>query len=413
MTYCCYPLHHQAPATPSPSTQRPPVASVTKPHHTDCENIYKGYCVNYTESCRSGDHLSFSHCGFLKLCCYPESYHPGTGALGGSLLGSGSGSHITGPNHQTNNNQPSLPTHPSNTSGSIVESRTCGITLVSHNHRIVGGGQAEPHEYPWQVSLRYNGQHLCGGTLIDDQWVLTAAHCFQQTYGNYWTVAIGLHDIYNVQYSQVIDAARVFTHAGYSSSTNSNDVAIVKLAKRVDTQHKDTRTACLPDRDETFDGLVCTVTGWGAAYSEGHIQRYLQEVDVPIMNNKLCAYYMGSHIHASNICAGYSQGGKDACQGDSGGPLVCRKGGVWKIVGVVSWGIGCGEKNAPGVYTRVSSFIDWIDDIFRGGLMDTVLPIEVVQGRCFSPTCLMPEDEKKSLDVILHGNVSSMALYYV
>ncbi|XP_067654173.1 chymotrypsin A-like [Haliotis asinina] len=318
----------------------------------DCENIYKGYCVNYTESCRSGDHLSFSHCGFLKLCCYPESYHPDTG----------SGSHNTGTNQQTSNNQPSLPT---NSSGSTIESRTCGITLVGHNHRIVGGGQAEPHEYPWQVSLRYKGQHLCGGTLIDDQWVLTAAHCFQQTYGNYWTVGIGLHDIYNVHYSQVVDAARVFTHAGYSSSTNSNDVAIVKLAKRVDIQHKDTRTACLPDRDETFEGMVCTVTGWGAAYSEGHIQRYLQEVDVPIINNKLCAYYMGSHIHDSNICAGYSQGGKDACQGDSGGPLVCLKGGVWKIVGVVSWGIGCGERNAPGVYTRVSSFIDWIDDIMK------------------------------------------------
>ncbi|CAG2225275.1 unnamed protein product [Mytilus edulis] len=95
--------------------------------------------------------------------------------------------------------------------------------------------------------------------------------------------------------------------------------------------------------------------------TDGPGTRLLNEVDVPIMDSNRCKYYLGNVIYGSNICAGYNQGGRDACQGDSGGPLVCKKDSVYKITGVVSWGYGCAKRHAPGVYTRVSSFIDWIN----------------------------------------------------
>ncbi|VDI24389.1 plasma kallikrein, partial [Mytilus galloprovincialis] len=148
---------------------------------------------------------------------------------------------------------------------------------------------------------------------------------------------------------------------GDSSRSNHNDIALIKLDKPLDLTDSTTKAACLPNKHEDFDGLVCTVTGWGALHTDGPGTRLLNEVDVPIMDSNRCKYYLGNVIYGSNICAGYNQGGRDACQGDSGGPLVCKKDSVYKITGVVSWGYGCAKRHAPGVYTRVSSFIDWIN----------------------------------------------------
>lgn len=238
------------------------------------------------------------------------------------------------------------------------------MPAVNEHHRIVGGSQAQLGEYPWQVSLRYHGQHLCGGTLIDDQWVLTAAHCFKNTVRQYWTVAMGITDIGHVSHSHVREVSHIYQHGSYNEHTNRNDVALIKLSSPVDLSGSSVRTACLPDQQETFDGLVCTVTGWGATHSDGRAVRYLREVDLPIMSSNLCTYYLGrGAVHSSNICAGYTQGGKDSCQGDSGGPLVCQRNGVWKLAGVVSWGYGCAQSYSPGVYTRVSSFLSWIASV--------------------------------------------------
>jgi len=298
--------------------------------------------VDNVGSCQHGYHLSYSYCGFRQYCCYPPT-----------------GSHTTSaPAHHTTAHHAATHAPTSSSHG------TCGVSDVNDNHRIVGGSQAQTAEYPWQVSLRYNGQHLCGGTLIDNQWVLTAAHCFEDTIRQYWTVAVGINDIGYVSSSHVRHVSHILRHGTYDKDSNTNDITMIKLSSPIDLSGSYARSACLPEDNENFDNLVCTVTGWGATHSDGSAVRMLREVDLPIMTNSVCGYYLGhNHVHTSNICAGYASGGKDSCQGDSGGPLVCKKDGVWKIAGVVSWGYGCAMRNSPGVYTRVSSYLSWIETV--------------------------------------------------
>lgn len=149
-------------------------------------------------------------------------------------------------------------------------------------------------------------------------------------------------------------------------------MAVLRLAQPVDfVKNPHISPACLPDKYTDYTKSRCWTTGWGkdAFGDQGKYQNILKEVEVPVLSHHHCESQLrqtrlgyGYKLNPGFICAG-GEDGKDACKGDGGGPLVCERNGVWNVVGVVSWGIGCGQVNVPGVYVRVANYLDWIHQI--------------------------------------------------
>uniref|UniRef100_A0A3Q3RV82 Transmembrane serine protease 3a n=1 Tax=Mastacembelus armatus TaxID=205130 RepID=A0A3Q3RV82_9TELE len=236
----------------------------------------------------------------------------------------------------------------------------CG-SRTQYNTRIVGGNISKPGQFPWQVSLRFNGEHLCGGSIITSLWILTAAHC---VYGfadpSMWTVQAGLTEQL-VHGAQSLAVEQIIYHAHYRPKGLDYDIAMMKLATSLTFNGID--PICLPNHGEEFEeGTMCWISGWGATEDEGDTSVVLRFAIVPLLSTKTCnqpEIYKGL-ISSWMICAGYLEGGIDSCQGDSGGPLACEESSVWKLVGATSWGIGCAMRNKPGVYTRITQSLSWI-----------------------------------------------------
>jgi len=225
---------------------------------------------------------------------------------------------------------------------------------------IVGGNPTSPDEYPHQVSLQdRSGFHFCGGSLIGDNWVLTAAHCITRPASSL-QVEVGMYRM--SQGGEVFRVAETIVHPNYNASTNRNDLALVRLAGSAANY----TSVPLVDADAeggiASPGTLATVSGWGTLSSGGSSPDVLMSVDVPIVSNNQCdSAYSGVNITSDMLCAGYlGTGGRDSCQGDSGGPLVVDSGNGNALVGVVSWGYSCASPNYPGVYARVSQFESWI-----------------------------------------------------
>ncbi|CAF3672859.1 unnamed protein product [Rotaria sordida] len=255
----------------------------------------------------------------------------------------------------------------------------CAQTSASTHHRIVGGTQAKPHSWPWIVSVRQYGSHICGGVLITDRHVLTAAHCFPSYHpGNrkHYSFAMGHHRIQEKYF--VAKAKRIVLHASYNTNGKSiNDIALIELDQIVDFNNSRFGFICLPlkhvSEGEAYPpiGKETWVVGWGTTRYEGQVSQVLMQVTVPITTNKGCKEVITTP--AKQVCAGYDKGGKDSCQGDSGGPLVLDIGqGVFELIGLVSFGIGCAKYMKPGIYTRVSSYIDWINTIIKPTKPDSI-----------------------------------------
>uniref|UniRef100_A0A8C1XB40 Hepsin n=1 Tax=Cyprinus carpio TaxID=7962 RepID=A0A8C1XB40_CYPCA len=261
----------------------------------------------------------------------------------------------------------------------ICTANDCGRRMLPEE-RIVGGVDARQGSWPWQVSLQYDGVHQCGGSIISDRWIISAAHCFPERYRHVsrWRVLMGT--IYNTPISKNVVIAEVKTVVYHSSylpfvdaniDDNSRDIAVLALTKPL--QFTDyIQPVCLPTYGQRLaDGQMGTVTGWGNMEYYGTQANALQEAHVPIISDAVCngPDYYDNQVTTTMFCAGYEKGGTDSCQGDSGGPFVASdvlsKTSRYRLLGVVSWGTGCAMAKKPGVYTRVSRFLPWISTAMR------------------------------------------------
>ncbi|XP_069823942.1 chymotrypsinogen 2-like [Dendropsophus ebraccatus] len=242
----------------------------------------------------------------------------------------------------------------------------CGVPsikpVISGYARVVNGEDAVSGSWPWQVSLQTStGAHYCGGSLISDLWVLTAAHCDVRTSER---VVLGEYDFSSsAEPIQTKSIARVVNHPDYNPYTITNDIALVKLSSPATITARVSPVCIAASADVFSAGERCVTTGWG--YINGVAQTRpskLQQVALPLLTNTDCQKHFGSKdpaIQSSMICAGAS--GASSCKGDSGGPLVCQRNGAWTVAGVVSWGNPVCPTSSPTVFARVTALRSWLD----------------------------------------------------
>lgn len=257
------------------------------------------------------------------------------------------------------------PTTPRPTGPTVKPSSlTCGVSRLGHDKYIVGGQEAKVGRWPWMADLMYNGRHSCGGSVLNANWILTAAHCVLSKPASTLTIRVGWHDqMRRTQNGVEHKVKKVVGHKMYKKTpgvNHDNDIALLELATPIDFRNEHVNIACLPQKDEVFNG-ECMATGWGLTQGTGDKTK-LREVSVPLYTTSACNKYWGGRVSDRQICMGTVPPVKtrSACRGDSGGPLVCKKNGRWIQAGLTSWGtFQCTGK--PAVYTRLSSYLDWIN----------------------------------------------------
>ncbi|XP_003935030.3 chymotrypsin-C [Saimiri boliviensis] len=250
---------------------------------------------------------------------------------------------------------------------------SCGVPsfLPNLSARVVGGENARPHSWPWQISLQYlkddTWRHTCGGTLIASNFVLTAAHCISNT--RTYRVGLGKNnlEVEDEEGSLFVGVDTIHVHEKWNSFLVRNDIALIKLAEHVELS--DTiQVACLPEKDSLLpQDYPCYVTGWGRLWTNGPIADELQQGLQPVVDHATCSRsdWWGFRVKDTMVCAG-GDGVISACNGDSGGPLNCQlENSSWEVFGIVSFGsgLGCNTVKKPVVYTRVSAYIDWIHEV--------------------------------------------------
>uniref|UniRef100_A0A8C2RNJ6 Vitamin K-dependent protein C n=1 Tax=Capra hircus TaxID=9925 RepID=A0A8C2RNJ6_CAPHI len=231
--------------------------------------------------------------------------------------------------------------------------------------RIVSGQEARWGDSPWQAVLLDSKKKLvCGAVLIHISWVLTVAHCLENH--KKLIVRLGEYDMRRWESWEVdLDIKEVIVHPNYTKSTSDNDIALLHLAKPA-TLSQTIVPICLPDsglseRKLTQVGQETVVTGWGYRdETKKNRTSILNFIKIPVVSYNACVHAMENKVSENMLCAGILGNSRDACEGDSGGPMVTFFRGTWFLVGLVSWGEGCGRLYNYGIYTKVSRYLDWI-----------------------------------------------------
>ncbi|XP_075885274.1 coagulation factor VII-like [Nelusetta ayraudi] len=237
------------------------------------------------------------------------------------------------------------------------ETEVVMFRMVDANLEKLGGS-------PWQVLIhRPDGFGFCGGALVSDRWVVTAAHCLKGTVDH---VTIGDIDKERPDPGeQLIKVQQVFAHPLFNSGTFDNDVALLRLAQPISRGPAST-PACLPDQHLASyllqDGNYGKVTGWGHTLFLGRTSRFLRQAMLPVVSHRNCKASTEELVTDNMFCAGHLEAGPDACSGDSGGPFAVHYRGTWFLVGVVSWGERCGSDGKYGLYTRLGGYLGWMKE---------------------------------------------------
>ncbi|XP_008112480.2 urokinase-type plasminogen activator [Anolis carolinensis] len=260
---------------------------------------------------------------------------------------------------------------------------TCGQRSLRKTFKIVGGHKAAIESQPWIATIfqstrnRGYNRFLCGGSLIDPCWVLTAAHCFESRTFDTSRLSIILgKSALNVtdaeEQSFAVD--RLIIHEGYSEQRGDydNDIALIRIRSSTGQCAEETpvvKTICLPPRNlQLSENFQCEVSGYGKENkTEIYYSRILKSTYVKTLSQSKCQkYYEGRTVNGNMFCAADKDWKTDSCKGDSGGPLICEYRNKLMLYGIVSWGEGCAEKEKPGVYTRVTEYLPWIESHMNG-----------------------------------------------
>ncbi|KAK7798738.1 hypothetical protein U0070_000255 [Myodes glareolus] len=266
--------------------------------------------------------------------------------------------------------------HPKSQANSLSSDAACGQSVLEG--KILGGMPSPFQKWPWLVSLHYAGFHICGGSILNAYWVLTAAHCFgREKKIEAFDVYVGINNLdVATKYTQWFEINKVILHPTYGIfHPVGGDVALVQLKSGI-TFSDFVLPVCLPPLNLNLNNAPCWAAGWGLVSQQGDTLKQLQEVQLPLIPKFRChlLYGFSSYLLPEMLCAGDLANVKNVCEvrpilsdqswalveGDSGGPLVCKLNQTWLQIGIVSWGRGCSQPLYPGVYANVSFFLSWI-----------------------------------------------------